>query len=74
VFATTDGGLEPRMKVAFYVCLLGMALLYTTLWKYEMTSKNTSAQIKALRRRLAGDDGASGPTSRRSAAPTLESA
>jgi heme exporter protein C len=71
VFATANGGLEPRMKVAFYVCLLGMALLYATLWKYEMTSKNTSAQIKRLRRRLAGEDGAS---SRRSAAPTLESA
>jgi heme exporter protein C len=74
VFATTDGGLEPRMKVAFYVCLLAMALLYATLWKYEMTSKNTSAQIKALRRRLAGEDGAGGIPSRRSAAPTLESA
>ena len=75
VFATTDGGLEPRMKVAFYVCLLGMALLYATLWKYEMTSKNTSAQIKALRRRLAGDEMTTPPpTSRRSAAPTLESA
>jgi heme exporter protein C len=75
VFATTDGGLEPRMKVAFYVCLLGMALLYATLWKYEMTSKNTSAQIKALRRRLAGDEmTTSPPTPRRSAAPTLESA
>jgi heme exporter protein C len=70
IFATTNGGLEPRMRVAFYVCLLGMALLYATLWKYEMTSKNTSAQIKALRRRLAGDEGAA----RRSAAPTLESA
>jgi heme exporter protein C len=71
VFATTDGGLEPRMKLAFYVCLLGMALLYATLWKYEMTSKNTSAQIKALRRRIAGDAEAS---PRRSAAPKLESA
>src|SRR6266516_2447996 len=71
VFATANGGLEPRMKVAFYVCLLGMALLYITLWKYEMTSKNTSAQIKALRRRLEGED----PLApRRSAAPTLESA
>jgi heme exporter protein C len=70
IFATANGGLEPRMRVAFYVCLLGMTLLYVTLWKYEMTSKNTSAQLKALRRRLAGDeDGA-----RRSAAPTLESA
>ena len=70
IFATTDGGLEPRMKVAFYVCLLGMALLYATLWKYEMTSKNTSAQIKRLRRRMAGDEIAA---PRRSAAPTLES-
>jgi heme exporter protein C len=74
VFATANGGLEPKMKLAFYVCLLGMALLYATLWKYEMTSKNTSAQIKALRRRLAGEDGADGTKSRRSAAPTLESA
>jgi heme exporter protein C len=48
-----------------------MALLYATLWKYEMASKNTSAQIKALRRRLAGDEV---PAPRRSAAPTLESA
>src|SRR5215217_535712 len=71
VLSATDGGLEPRMKVAFYVCLLGMALLYATLWKYEMASKNTSAQIKALRRRLAGDEV---PVPRRSAAPTLESA
>jgi hypothetical protein len=47
-----------------------MALLYATLWKYEMTSKNTSAQIKRLRRRLAGDDVT---VPRRSAAPTLES-
>src|SRR6478672_10159312 len=71
VFATANGGLEPRMKLAFYVCLLGMTLLYATLWKYEMTSKNTSAQIKKLRRRLEGDE----PTGqRRTAAPTLESA
>jgi heme exporter protein C len=70
IFATANGGLEPRMRVAFYVCLLGMTLLYVTLWKYEMTSKNTSAQLKALRRRLAGDEDGS----RRSAAPTLESA
>src|SRR6059058_4234143 len=73
VFATASGGLEPHMKVAFYVCLLGMVLLYVTLWKYEMTSKNTSAQIKALRRRLTGDEPAPVPGGR-SAAPTLEHA
>src|SRR3954469_18411478 len=70
VYAPPNGWLEPKMKLVFYVCLLGMALLYATLWRYEMTSKNTSAQIKRLRRRLAGDEIA-GP--RRSAAPTLES-
>ena len=52
------------------MCLLGIALLYATLWKYEMTSKNTNAQIKRLRRRLAGDEIVA---PRRSAAPTLES-
>jgi heme exporter protein C len=71
VFATANGGLEPRMKVAFYVCLLGMTLLYVTLWKYEMAAKNARAQLKALRRRLIGE---SAPIPRRSASPTLESA
>jgi len=71
VFATANGGLEPHMKVAFYTCLLGMALLYVTLWKYEMSAKNARAQLKALRRRLGGE---AAPAPRRSASPTLESA
>ena len=29
----------------------GMALLFVTLWKYEMTSKNAGMQLRALRRR-----------------------
>jgi heme exporter protein C len=69
VFATADGGLPPRMQLAFLVALAGMTLLYVTLWRYEMTSKNTSAQLRALRRRLAGDD-AVAPAGR-SAAPSL---
>jgi heme exporter protein C len=69
VFATSDGGLPAKMQLPFYVCLIGMALLFATLWKYEMTSKHTSMQLRALRRKLAGDDavGARG----RSAAPSL---
>ena len=69
VFATADGGLPPKMQLAFLVGLAGMTLLYVTLWRYEMTSKNTSAQLRALRRRLAGDD-AVAPAGR-TAAPSL---
>ena len=41
------------------------------MWRYEMTSKHTSSQLRALRRKLAGDDmvGVQG----RSAAPSLHS-
>ena len=28
------------MRLTFLVSLLGIALLYTTLWKYEMAAKN----------------------------------
>ncbi len=56
VFATTDGGLPAKMQLPFYLCLIGMALLFATLWKYEMASKHTSAQLRSLRRKLGGDD------------------
>jgi heme exporter protein C len=69
VFATADGGLPGKMQLPFYLCLFGMALLYTTLWRYEMTSKNTSAQLRALRRKLAGDE-AVAPVGR-TAAPSV---
>jgi heme exporter protein C len=69
VFATADGGLPAKMQLAFLVSLAGMALLYVTLWRYEMASKHTSAQLRALRRKLAGDD-AVAPVGR-TAAPSL---
>jgi heme exporter protein C len=61
--------LPGAMRSAFLVCLLGMALLYVLLWQYEIAHKNTVAQLRALKRKLAGDDGA---RSRRSAAPELQ--
>jgi heme exporter protein C len=67
VFATAEGGLPPTMRATFLVCLLGVGLLYLTLWRYEMTSKSARAQLRALRRRLGGDEAPSG----RSAAPRL---
>jgi heme exporter protein C len=69
VFATADGGLPARMQLAFLVCLAGMALLYATLWRYEMASKQVSWRVRALRRKLAGDDAVAPRT--RSAAPSL---
>ena len=71
VFATADGGLPGNMQLPFYLCLLGVALLYVTMWRYEMTSKHTSSQLRALRRKLAGDDMVA--VQGRSAAPSLHS-
>jgi heme exporter protein C len=63
--------LPAKMQLTFLVSLLGIALLYATLCKYELTAKHTRAQLRALRRRLAGD-GAGGRTPRgRSAEPRL---
>jgi heme exporter protein C len=70
VFATSDGGLPGDMQLPFYLCLIGMALLFVTLWKYEMASKHASTQLRALRRKLAGDDDV--VARGRSAAPSLE--
>jgi heme exporter protein C len=69
VFATADGGLPARMQLVFLIALAGMILLFVTLWRYEMASKNTSAQLRSLRRKLAGDD-AIAPVGR-TAAPSL---
>jgi heme exporter protein C len=43
------------MALTFLVSLLAMALLFATFCKYELTAKHTRAQMRALRRRLAGD-------------------
>jgi heme exporter protein C len=69
VFATAGGGLPAKMQLPFYLCLFGMALLYVTLWRYEMASKNTSAKLRSLRRKLGGDEVVA-PVGR-SAAPSL---
>jgi len=71
VFASTTGGLPGSMMLTFLVSLTGMVLLFVTLWKYEMASKQASAQLKALRRRLVGDDGLGAVHAGRSAAPQL---
>jgi heme exporter protein C len=56
VLGTTGGSLPGDMRLTFLVALTGMVLLFVTLWKYEMTSKHASMQLRALRRKLAGDE------------------
>jgi heme exporter protein C len=68
VLSATGGSMPGEMRLTFLVSLAGMAFLFVTLWKYELTSKHASMQLRALKRRLADDDDAWTPT-RRSAAP-----
>ena len=55
VLGTTGGNLPGDMRFTFLVALAGMVLLFVTLWKYEMTSKHAAMQLRALRRKLAGE-------------------
>jgi heme exporter protein C len=68
VLTLGGGNLPGSMRLTFVVSLIGLALLYATLWKYEMTAKNARMQTRRLRRRLLGED-AVGPLGR-SAAPS----
>jgi heme exporter protein C len=58
------------MALTFVVSLIAIALLYVTLYRYELTAKHARAQLRALRRRLLGEDASAAPVRRsRSAAP-----
>jgi heme exporter protein C len=69
VLTTTGGNMPGSMFFTFLVALAGMGCLYVTMWKYELTAKQTSMQLRRLRRTLAGEDDSWAPSSRRSAAP-----
>jgi heme exporter protein C len=56
VLTLSSANLPPSMGLTFMVALVGMALLYVTLWKYEMAAKNARSQVRRLRRTLLGDD------------------
>jgi heme exporter protein C len=51
VLSQTGGSLPGEMRLTFLVALLGMALLFVTLWKLELTAKHASMQLKRLRNR-----------------------
>jgi heme exporter protein C len=56
VLTLTGSRLPAPMAWTFIVSLIGFTLLFVTLWKYEMASKNARAQIRRLRRSLLGED------------------
>src|SRR4051795_841328 len=70
VLSDTGGNMPGSMFLTFLVSLAAMACLFVTLWKYELTSKQATFQLRALKRKLAGDDDWV-PNQRRSAAPSL---
>jgi heme exporter protein C len=69
----STSNLPGSMALTFMVSLVAMALLFATLCKYELTAKHTRQQVRALRRRLAGD-GDAAPRRGRSAVPSLQGA
>ena len=69
VLSATGGSMPGEMRLTFLVSLAGMAVLFITLCKYELTSKQASMQLRALKRRLAAEDDEAWLPARRSAAP-----
>lgn len=69
VLNTAGGALPGDMKVTFYLAIVGMILLFITLYRFEMSTKQTRSHLSSLKRKLSGDDDL--PVLRRSAAPTL---
>ncbi len=72
VFSSTSN-LPASMAFTLLVSLVAMALLFATLCKYELTAKHARAQLRALRRQLAGE-AADTPRRPRSAAPSMQHA
>src|SRR5687768_99668 len=55
VLDASGGAMPGEMRLTFLVSLGAMALLAVTLWRYEIASKTAMLQLRALRRRLAGE-------------------
>jgi heme exporter protein C len=63
VLNATAGDMPGEMRLTFLVALAGVALLYVTLVKLELTAKHARLQLKALRRALEDEQYESGPAS-----------
>jgi heme exporter protein C len=58
----SSSNLPGPMALTFVIALISFALLYVTLWRFEMAAKHARWQLKALRRRLSGEEAARGRT------------
>ena len=63
--ATSTDTMPGSMRLTFLVSVIGMTLLYVTLFKFEIANKLTRGKVRALKRKLGGDEITLG----RSAAP-----
>jgi heme exporter protein C len=52
VLSATGGAMPGEMRLTFLVALAGMACLWVTLWKLELTAKHARDQLRRVRRRL----------------------
>jgi heme exporter protein C len=52
VLSKTGGSMPGEMRLTFLVAIAGVALMWLTMWKLELSSKNASMKLKRLRRRL----------------------
>jgi heme exporter protein C len=50
VLSATGGQMPGSMRLTFLVSLFAMALLFTTLWKLELTAKHLARELRDLRR------------------------
>jgi heme exporter protein C len=55
VLSETGGSMPGEMRLTFMVALAGVLLMWITMWKLELSSKNASMKLKRLRRRLEAD-------------------
>ena len=53
VLTLTGGRLPGSMQLTFAISLIGLALLYATLWLYEMSAKDARMRARRWRRRPA---------------------
>ena len=56
VLTLTGGNLPGPMRLTFVVSLVGIALLFVTLWKFEMSAKDARMQLRRARRAMRGED------------------
>ena len=68
VLTLSGGHLPGAMRLTFTVSLVGIALLFATLCRLELSAKNSRIALRRLRRELLGDSSVS--PLRRSAAPS----